>query len=176
MTLIRSPQKAVRWLVPVLSALAALGAIARADPLADDHNKLKVQPVAPLRVQAFGLREVQLLPGPFKQAMELDEQYLLSLDVDRLLRNFRVNASLPSSAKPLGGWEAPDCELRGHFVGHYLSACALMWASTGEKRLKEKGGEVVAGLAECQSKLGSGYLSAYPESFIDRVEKRVPVW
>lgn len=150
--------------------------VAHADPLADDNYKLKVQPVVPLKVQAFGLAAVRLLPGPLKHAMELDEQYLLSLDVDRLLHNFLLNAGLPSTAQPLGGWEAPDCELRGHFVGHYLSACALMYAGTGEKRLKEKADAVVAGLARCQAKLGTGYLSAYPESFIDRVEKRVPVW
>ncbi len=52
----------------------------------------------------------------------------------------------------------------------------MMYASTGDKRFKEKGDALVAGLAECQAKLGSGYLSAYPESFIDRVEKRVNVW
>ena len=148
----------------------------QADPLASDNQKLKIQPVTPLKVQAFGLRQVQLLPGIFKHARDLDEQYLLSLDVDRLLHNFRINAGLPSTAKPLGGWEAPDCELRGHFVGHYLTACALMYASTGEKRLKENADAVVAGLAECQAKLGNGYLSAYPESFIDRVEKPAQVW
>ena len=60
--------------------------------------------------------------------------------------------------------------------GHYLSACALMYASTGDERLKEKGDAVVAGLAECQAKIGSGYLSAYPEEFIDRVEASKPVW
>jgi DUF1680 family protein len=160
----------------ILASGALLGSITLADPLASDNNKLKIQPVVPLQVHAFGLAEVRLLPGFFGHAMELDRQYLLSLDVDRLLHNFRVNAGLASSAKPLGGWEAPDCELRGHFVGHYLSACALMYASTAEARLKEKGDAVVTGLAKCQAKLGSGYLSAYPESFIDRVEKRIPVW
>jgi DUF1680 family protein len=117
-----------------------------------------------------------LLDGPFKHAMELDQQYILSLDVDRLLHNFRLNAGLPSSALALGGWEEPKGELRGHFVGHYLSACALMYASTGDPRFKAKGDAVVAGLAECQAKIGTGYLSAYPESFIDRVEKRERVW
>ncbi len=84
-----------------------------------------------------------------------DDHKLAGLDVDRLLHNFRLNAGLPSSAQPLGGWEEPKCELRGHFVGHYLTACALMYASTGDKKLKEKGDQVVAGLAECQAKLGS---------------------
>lgn len=143
--------------------------------LTDDNPKWKVQAAIASRVQGFAPRQVQLLPGPFKHARELDERYLLSLEVDRLLHDFRLNAGLPSTAQPLGGWEAPDCELRGHFVGHYLSACALMYAGTGDKRFKENADAVVAGLAECQARLG-GYLSAYPESFIDRVEKRVPVW
>ena len=72
----------------------------------------------------FDLGEVRLLDGPFKTAQDADAKYLLSLDLDRLLHNFRINAGLPSTAKPLGGWESPTTELRGHFVGHYLSACA----------------------------------------------------
>src|SRR3954468_3946962 len=135
-----------------------------------DHDKVK--PVVQMRATPFDLEDVRLLPGPFRHAMELDEKYLLALDVDRLLHNFRVNAGLPSSARPLGGWEEPKVELRGHFTGHFLSACALMFASTGDDRFKARGDQVVAGLAECQRKLGSGYLSAFPEEFIDRVEKR----
>jgi uncharacterized protein len=129
-----------------------------------------------LLAQPFSLREVRLLEGPFKHAQELDRQYLLSLEVDRLLHTFRLNAGLPSSAKPYGGWEEPKGELRGHFAGHYLSACALMYASTGDERLKQKGTALVAGLAECQAKFPSGYLSAYPEEFFDRVEKQQRVW
>jgi uncharacterized protein len=130
----------------------------------------------PLKAQAFDLRDVRLLEGPFKHAMDLDRLYLLSLDPARLLHTFRLNAGLPSAAKPLGGWEEPKGELRGHFTGHYLSACALMYASTGDDRVKAKGDAVVAGLAECQAKLGTGYLSAYPEEFLDRVEHQQRVW
>ena len=165
-----------RRVLCLLFCSALLASFCSADPLAGDNDKLKIKPVAPLKARAFELSGVRLLPGPFQHAQELDRQYLLSLDVDRLLRNFRINAGLPSDAQPLGGWEAPNGELRGHFVGHFLSACALMFASTGDERLKEKGDKVVAGLAECQAKLGDGYLSAYPETFIDRVEKRTPVW
>ncbi len=160
----------------ILIATAMLSQFARGDALAGERSKVKVEPVIPLKARAFPLEDVRLLDGPFKRAMELDRQYLLSLDVDRLLHNFRVNAGLPSSAEPLGGWEEPKCELRGHFVGHYLTACSLMYASTGDERLKQKGDQVVAGLAECQQKLGSGYLSAYPEEFIDRVEAPRQVW
>ncbi len=155
----------------IVVSLACLQTQAYSDVLAEQDRV-----VVPLKARAFRLEDVRLLDGPFKSAMELDRQYLLSLDVDRLLHNFRVNAALPSSAEPLGGWEEPKCELRGHFVGHYLSACAMMYASTGDKQLKEKGNAVVSGLAECQAKVGSGYLSAYPEEFIDRVEARKRVW
>ena len=148
----------------------------RADALADGHSKLKVQSVIPLPARAFALEDVRLLDGPFKHAMELDRRYLLSLDADRLLHTFRINAGLPSSAQPLGGWEEPKGELRGHFAGHYLTACALMYASTGDPRLKEQGDAVVTGLAACQAKLGTGYLSAYPEEFFDRVESLRRVW
>ena len=133
-----------------------------------------------LKAQPFPLTDVRLLDGPFKQAMELDGQYLLSLDPDRLLHTFRVNAGLPSSSKPLGGWEAPDVELRGHTVGHYLSALALMYASTGDVRFRQRADTMVAELADIQEadarRFHAGYLSAFPEEFFDRVEARVKVW
>ena len=129
------------------------------------------------KARAFDLKRVRLLDGPFKAAMERDRQYLHALDSDRLLHTWRLNAGLPSTAKPLGGWERPDCEVRGHTLGHYLSACALMYASTGDEGLKSKADAIVAELARCQKALGeSGYLSAYPESFIERAEARQRVW
>ena len=160
----------------VVAGFVLASPLARADELADGPSKVKVESVIPLQARAFRLEDVRLLEGPFKHAMELDRKYLLSLDVDRLLHNFRINAGLPSSAQPLGGWEEPKGELRGHFVGHYLTACALMYASTGDPRIQEKGNAVVAGLAECQAKIGTGYLSAYPEEFFDRVESLRRVW
>ncbi|MBV9304200.1 MAG: glycoside hydrolase family 127 protein [Acidobacteriaceae bacterium] len=132
--------------------------------------------VLPLKVEAFRMEEVRLLPGSFKQAQEANLAFLKRLDADRLLHNFRVNAGLPSSAKPLGGWEAPDCELRGHFVGHFLSACALMYSSTGDNAIKDKGGYIVTELAKCQDKVGGGYLSAFPLEFFDRLNARQKVW
>jgi len=136
----------------------------------------EVRQVVPLAAEPFPLQDVRLLEGPFKHAMELDRQYLLSLDCDRLLHNFRVQAGLPSSARPLGGWESPQCELRGHTVGHYLSALAMMYASTGDGQLKDRADYIVAELAKCQARFPSGYLSAFPESFIDRVEAGKQVW
>jgi DUF1680 family protein len=138
-------------------------------------------PALPATLTAFPLTEVRLLDGPFRHAQEMDLQYLLALDPDRFLHTFRVNAGLPSRADPYGGWESPISELRGHALGHYLSACSLMYASTGDPRLKSRIHAIVAALAECQEALarnGSnpGYLSAFPESFFDRVDRRQPVW
>ncbi|HSH94332.1 MAG TPA: beta-L-arabinofuranosidase domain-containing protein, partial [Roseimicrobium sp.] len=125
----------------------------------------------------FELKQVRLLEGPFKAAEQADATYLLSLDPDRLLHNFRVNAGLPSTAKPLGGWEAPWIGLRGHFVGHYLSACALMYASTGDERFRQRADELVTELDKCQQALDGGYLSAFPAKDFDTLEtKFTGVW
>jgi hypothetical protein len=131
----------------------------------------------PWKVEPFPLQQVRLHKGPFQDALEADRRYLHLLPSDRLLHTFRVNAGLPSSAQPLGGWEKPDCELRGHFTGgHYLSACALMYASAGDGELKDKANALVTQLADCQKAHQNGYLSAFPEEFFDRLRERRPVW
>jgi DUF1680 family protein len=136
---------------------------------------------SPRAAEQFPLTDVRLLDGPFRDAMLRDQKYLLSLDPDRFLFNFRKNVGLESSTRPYGGWEAPDCEQRGAMLGHYLTACSQMYASTGDAEFKRRVDHIIAGLAECQSNsvnagFHAGFLSAFPESFIDRVEKRQPVW
>ena len=84
------------------------------------------------------------------------------------------------SAKPLGGWEQPEngqrsSELRGHFVGHFLSASAQL-AANGDQGAKAKGDYMVAEMAKCQEKLGGKYLSAFPTTWWDRLEKGERVW
>jgi uncharacterized protein len=129
------------------------------------------------KVQPFPLQQVRLGEGPCKVAMEANRKFLHSLPPDRLLHTFRLNAGIPSSAQPLGGWEAPDCELRGHYAGgHYLSACALMYASTGDEDLKNNANTVISELGKCQKALKSGYLSAFPVEFFDRLRDRERVW
>ncbi|KAH9741132.1 proline-tRNA ligase (DUF1680) [Citrus sinensis] len=110
------------------------------------------------------------------RAQQTNLEYLLMLDVDKLVWNFRKTARLPAPGEPYGGWEEPSCELRGHFVGHYLSASALMWASTHNESLKEKMSAVVSALSACQKEIGSGYLSAFPTEQFDRLEALIPVW
>jgi DUF1680 family protein len=128
------------------------------------------------KVTPFPLTNVRLLTGTFSTAQEANRKFMLEQSPDRLLHVFRLNAGLPSSAAPLGGWEKPDCELRGHFVGHYLSACALSYASNSDKQLKSNGDYIVAELAKCQQQLKGGYLSAFPTQYFDRLAARKEVW
>ena len=121
-------------------------------------------------LEPFDLADVRLLPGPLLDAQERNTEYLLSLDPDRLLYTYRVNAGLPAPGEPLGGWEAPDVEVRGYFQGHYLSALAMGYRSTGDPRLKERLDLMVSELAKCQEKLGGEYLCAFPEDRWDRLE------
>src|SRR5215510_11270027 len=89
-----------------------------------------------IKVRPFDLKQVRLKSGLFLDAAEINRKYMASLDPNSLLHMFRVTADLPSSAKPLGGWEQPENELRGHFTGHYLSGCALVNASFGDDSFK----------------------------------------
>jgi DUF1680 family protein len=88
------------------------------------------------KVRPFNLKDVRLLNGPFKHAQNLNMQYLLNFEPDRLLSNFRLRAALEPKAPPYGGWESES--LMGHTLGHYLSACSLMYASTADQRFKER--------------------------------------
>ncbi len=168
------------------SSKAALGAATCGEQAAmngamngseDTANKYLVEASvakAQWKAKPFPMPDVRLLPSFWKDMMELNRSYLYSLPNERLAHNFRVNAGIASTADPLGGWEALDCELRGHYVGHYLSSCALMYASTGDAFLAAKANELVAMLAECQAK--DGYLSAFPAEFFDRLRNHKRVW
>jgi DUF1680 family protein len=117
------------------------------------------------RLVPFPMTQVRLLDGIFKTQAEINQTYLDSLATDRLLHSFRLTSNLASTAAPYGGWEKPDCTLRGHFNGgHYLSAVALAYASSGNDTLRKSGDLMVAELARCQKANSNGYLSAYPEA------------
>ena len=140
------------------------------------HSLLAQEQVQRVIARPFELSQVRLRPGAALDAMNVNLRHLLAYDPDRLLHMFRVTAGLPSAAEPLGGWEAPNNELRGHFTGHYLSACALSFAHADDKALKARGDAIVGELAKCQAKFGNGYLSAFPEELFDRLRASQPAW
>ncbi|WP_247740887.1 beta-L-arabinofuranosidase domain-containing protein [Cohnella sp. LGH] len=117
---------------------------------------------------SFRLDEVRLTDDAFASRRELVKAYIRDFDLERLLHTFKLNAGIPSDAAPLGGWEAPDCGLRGHFVGHFLSACAKFAYGDGDETLKAKAGEIVDVLARCARP--NGYLSAFEEEKLDVLE------
>lgn len=118
--------------------------------------------------ESFPLSSVKLLPGPFETARQLDARYLLSLEPDRMLANFRTNAGLEPKAPVYGGWESvePWIEIRchGHTLGHYLSAVAMMFAATGDAAFKQRVDHIVAELSACQDARGEGVLCAFPDN------------
>jgi DUF1680 family protein len=131
--------------------------------------------------EAFPIGSVKLLDSAFRANQSRNTNYLHFVDPDRLLHTFRLNVGLPSSAQPCGGWETPTTELRGHSTGHLMSGLALTHANTGDSAVVEKGARIVAALAECQAASPAagyhdGYLSAFPESFFDRLEADTGVW
>jgi DUF1680 family protein len=116
-------------------------------------------PVA-LKAERFPLNDVRLLDGPFKRGQDRAVEYLLALEPDRLLANFRSQAGLEPKAAHYGGWESRG--VSGHCGGHYISACALAYASTGDPRMLERVRYMVDELAECQAADENGYVAAIP--------------
>jgi len=177
----RSPPRPSRRAVAL--ALSSLPAMIGAGRVLADPATIRpfgvegADPIPQQKAWPLAAGEVRLLDGPFLDAQTWNLAFMRRIDPDRLLHSFRLNAGLPSNAQPLGGWEAPSCELRGHFTGHYLSACALAYAGAGDADMKHRGDVIVAGLAQCQAALGEGgYLSAFPIKAFDQLDANGFVW
>lgn len=111
-------------------------------------------------VEPFPLRQVALLPSPFRAAMERNAKYLLELDPDRLLHNTRKYAGLKPKGALYGGWESQG--VAGHTLGHYLTALSQQYAATGDARFRARIAYIVGEMAECQRAYGDGYVGALP--------------
>ena len=137
-----------------------------------------------MKCQPFRMNQVRLLPSRFQENMKRDSAWMMSIPVNSLLQSFRNTSGAFSSreggymtVKKLGGWEALDCDLRGHITGHLLSAYATLYAQTGSQAVKMKADSIVNGLAEVQQAYGrGGYLSAFAEGLIDRNIQGKSVW
>ena len=136
-----------------------------------------------LLVVAFPLEQVRLIDSRWQENMQRDSAWVCSITAQQALHNFRTTVGLYSAKEggydtftKMGGWESPDCDLRGHAVGHLLSAYALFFAATGNSLFYLKGDSVVQGIRECQRYKGTGYVSAFPEGLIDRNIAGQSVW
>jgi uncharacterized protein len=113
-----------------------------------------------LKAVPLPLSSVRLTGGPLKKAQDLDAQYLLDLQPDRMLAYLRQRAGLSPNATGYGGWDGGGRELTGHIAGHYLSAVSLMYATTGDVRFKERADTFVSELQAIQNAQGDGYIGA----------------
>jgi len=138
--------------------------------------------VVAFKAYPFQIKQVTLLEGPFKHATELNKKYILNYEPDRLLSRFRTEAGLKPKAKPYGGWESETLSsegiggqsLAGHTLGHYLSACALMYNTSREKEFLDRVNYIVNELEICQNADGQGYIGAVPNTkkiFTEQIAK-----
>jgi len=129
----------------------------------------------------FSLWDVSLSKSLFTENRDRHHQFLLSQDLDSLLYNFRDAAGLDTkNAKPMLGWDAPDCNLKGHTTGHFLSALAQAYASTGDEEFKKRIDYMISELGKCQDAMAAsgkfkpGFLSGYSEEQFDKLEEFTP--
>ncbi len=118
------------------------------------------QRAIPDAARPLPLTAVRLTGGPLKQAQDLNRDYLLKLEPDRMLAYFQKRAGLKPKAEGYGGWDGDGKNLTGHILGHYLSAASLMQAATGDARFKERVDYLIAELKAVQEANGDGYLGA----------------
>lgn len=116
--------------------------------------------VISFRALPFNLSDVRLLDGPFLNATKLDAKTLLSYEPDRLLSKFYAEAGLKPKAEHYMGWENET--IAGHSLGHYLSACSMMYQTTGDTRFLERVNYITGELKLLQDADGKGYIGAFP--------------
>lgn len=134
------------------------------------------------QLQYFSIREIRLLPdSDYEMAQRRMNAWLLARDEGQMLYAFRRACGLSTEgARPMTGWDAEDCRLKGHTTGHYLSGLALAYAATGDVRFQKKIRRLTEGLAACQDafaaskKTAPGFLSAYSEEQFDLLERFTP--
>jgi uncharacterized protein len=114
---------------------------------------------------------VRLLPSIFKKRFEINQRYVLSLQNQNLLQNHYLEAGLwAPMRKPEDihwGWESPTCQIRGEFLGHWLSAAAHFYAITGNQEIKGKADEIVSEVARCQEENGGEWAGPIPEKYLE---------
>ena len=130
--------------------------------------------------------DVKVTGGVFRDRMNVDKRYLLELDSQCLLQNFYIEAGIimpglqmvpdPAKANLHWGWEAPVCQLRGHFLGHWLSAAAAFVATDGDNDLKVKLDFIVSELARCQELNGGEWVGSIPEKYMNRLARPEYIW
>lgn len=137
-------------------------------------------------ISSLKLGEVKLLSSIFKDRVELDKAYLKELNSMSLLQNFYLEAGvimpgMQNVPDPLNthlhwGWEAPVSQLRGHFLGHWMSAASVIIATEGDEELRVKLEYIVNELKRCQEINGGEWVGSIPEKYFERLTTDDYIW
>jgi len=137
------------------------------------------------KLQEFDLDEVQVTDPYYQNLFSKDTNYMLTtLNVDRLLAPFKAvsQGQDPGTASGLnlyGGWEAASSLLRGHTLGHYMSALGHAYLNAKGSnpalatQLQTRIDYTIAQLKSFQDKNSSGYLFGSPPTQFDVIEGKV---
>jgi DUF1680 family protein len=143
-----------------------------------------VSETAPAGVET-ALREidparVKLRFSPFEQRLLANRAYLMELKNENLLQNHYFEAGFwGPPGKPEGihwGWESPNSLVRGHFLGHWISAASRLAYARDDHELGARVKTVVAELARCQQENGGEWVASIPEKYLYRTAKGQLTW
>ena len=137
-------------------------------------------------LKQINFENIHLLPSLFNERSAINKTYLLDLKKQGLLQSFYLEAGIvmpglqvlddPSTAELHWGWEAPTCQLRGHFLGHWMSAAAMLVATNKDRELKAKLDTVVDELDRCRILNGGKWIGSIPEKYFGKLERNEYVW
>lgn len=132
------------------------------------------------------LARVTLLPSLFSERADVNRAYLMELSSQCLLQNFYLEAGIvmpglqvvddPAAANLHWGWEAPTCQLRGHFLGHWMSAAAMRIKTHGDRPLQAKLADILDELDRCRVLNGGRWIGPFPEKYFGKLERGEYVW
>ena len=110
-------------------------------------------------LEEFGYGDVQLAPGLPRSQFEHTQRVLLRMDIDSLLKPYRLRAGLSAPGRGMGGWYdlVPDAIRAqnkdpygghgfapGHAFGQWISALARGYAISGKPAVRIKVEEILA--------------------------------
>jgi DUF1680 family protein len=141
---------------------------------------IKIHKERAMKMRELRGKSVALRDGEYIRRERENREYLMSLKNEHLLLNYNFEAGRYSGrgieTDILGGWEAPTCQLHGHFLGHWLSAAAMRIEETGDAELKAKADAIVSELAVCQRENGNGWCGPIPEKYLYWIGRGKNVW
>ncbi len=136
-------------LILLLCVLIKLNCIAQLD------DKTVVLAAKPKMWYPFALNDVRLTEGSaFYNAMKVDEQYMIGVDVERMLNSFRRSAGLPTVNKNYPGSFQP-AGTRPAYPDHYLSAISIMYAQTGDDRFLQRANYIIQTIKACKDTIAA---------------------